>query len=223
MLFKESKIYSAQQLSVFGLQIQTQYYLPLFVCVCLFVVVLHILCTNYSSFLPFLLYLSLFAAAVTFVRTLGAWCVLSTASCLTHLGRKKSRLQWKLWVFHNESTVFCVQYVYPLAANWLIRLWMCIWLAVIRLSRGSRGLNSRWCWVFTHKPLCLESEDALGHVKCTIYVRLCAIKEQQKFLWCTWVCVYTLTKPIHYVPISFFPHVVLLSAQRRLESARANC
>lgn len=86
-----------------------------------------------------------------------SWYVLLTASCLTHLDRKESWVKWKLWVFHNESTVFCVLYVYPLAANWLIRLWMCIWLAVIRLSRGSRGLNSRWCWEFTHKPFCLKS------------------------------------------------------------------
>lgn len=118
-----------------------------------------------------------------------SWCLFLKSSCLPHLARKESWVKCKLWVSHNESTVSCVLYAYPLAANWLIRVWKCIWLAVIRLSRGSGGLNSRWCWEFTHKPFCQKSEDAL----CCIYTCVCVLLWSKKSFpihaACVRVCV----------------------------------
>lgn len=95
-------------------------------------------------------------------------------------------------------------YAYPLAANWLIRVWMCIWLAVIRLSRGSGGIKQTPVpRVYSQAALSQVGRRSSGgafegpeKVFPVVCVGVCVVG--------VCVCVYAHTKTIHYAPICFF-------------------
>lgn len=58
-------------------------------------------------------------------------CFVNVSHMTSHLRqfghkRQKKKKKERFLVLHNESCAFAVLHLKPLAANWLIRLWMCI-------------------------------------------------------------------------------------------------